>query len=71
MGRTRLLSGALGELEVTDPGAPVKAGCCLVVLVCVIESAIVDWIDRYIAVVPPPIRGGTLTAGAVEQMLFA
>jgi hypothetical protein len=71
MRRTFLRRGAPDELEVTDPGSPVKAGCGLVVLVCVIESAIVDRIDRYVAVVAPAVSRRTLAAGAVEKMLFA
>lgn len=71
MRRAFLWRSALGELEITDPSAPVKAGCRLVVLVCVIESAIVHRINRHIAIVTPAIRGSTLATGAIEEMLFA
>jgi len=71
MRRAFLRRGTLGELEITDPGAPVKAGCRLVVLICVIKGAIVHRIDRYIAVIAPAIGGSTLAARAVEKMLFA
>jgi hypothetical protein len=71
MCRPFLRGSALRKLEVADPGAPVKAGCRLVVLICVIKGAIVHRIDRYIAVVTPAVRGSTLAAGAIEKMLFA
>ena len=61
---------ALSEGEVADTRSPVEAGRRRVVLVCVIERAIVHWVDRDIAVIAPAIGGCTLAAGPVEKMLL-
>ena len=61
---------ALDKPEVADTRAPVEAGRRRVVLVCVVERAIVHRVDCEIAVIAPPIGGGTLAAGPVEKMLL-
>ena len=70
MRRAFLRRSALGKFEVADAGAPIEAGCGLVVLVRVIERAIVHGIDCEIAVIAPAIRGSALAARAVEKMLL-
>ena len=71
MGCAFLLRGTLRELEIANASAPIELGCGLVVLVRVVERAVVYWINCEITVIAPSIPGSTLTAGAVEKMLFA
>ena len=59
-----LRGSTLSELEVTNPGTPVKAGCRLVVLVCVVERALVNRIEGHCAVVAPAVSTSHLDAGA-------
>ena len=61
---------ALGEPEVADSRAPVEAGCGRIVFVCVIERAIVHWIDCDIAIITPAIGRGILAARAIKKMLL-
>ena len=65
-----LRRSALGKPEVADAGAPIEAGRGLVILVCVIERAVVHWIDCEIAVIAPAVGGSALAARAVEKMLL-
>ena len=66
-----LRCGAAGKLEVADARTPVKAACCRVVFVCVIERAIVYGINSDIAIIAPAIGGARLAPGTIEKMLFA
>ena len=65
-----LRGGALREPEVANLSAPVKAGRCRVIFVCVVEGAIVHWIDCQISVIAPATAGAGLAAGAIKKMLF-
>ena len=71
MPRALLWRCALGKPEVADAGAPIEAGCGLVVLVRVVERAVVHRIDCEITIIAPAIGGSALAARAVEKMLFA
>jgi len=70
MRRACLGSGALGEFEIPDPCAPVKAARGGIIFVSVIEGAVVDGINGKIRVIPPAIRSAALASGAIKKMLL-
>src|SRR6266851_5676474 len=55
------------ELERADPRRPVEAASCRVVLLRVPEGAVVNWIERHRAVVPPTMERVELHAAAVHK----
>src|ERR1044071_8590934 len=65
-----LWGGALGELEVPDPGPPGSAGCGNVFL-GVPKRAVVYWVNRHVAVIAPAIAASGLAASSVNKSRFA
>ena len=62
---------ALGEPEVSDTRAPVKAGrATRVIFVGVVKGAVVGWIDIHVAIVAPTVACSGLTTTTGEQRRF-